>query len=285
LISWALPLHRARWESNLTLELTVELGKQTRTTTARSWIAAIALIAGLLTSFAASAATWSGLSISGTPPTTAAVGQIYGFQASARSAYNLRIRYSISNAPSWTTFDTSTGRLIGMPGVTGKFSNIVITASDGFSRTSLPAFSITVGGTTSTSLKLSGTPTPTVSTGTSYAFQPSASGTTRTVYFSIANRPSWATFSSSTGRLSGSTMSAGTFSNISISATDGVTRATLPAFSIQVTSGTTTNTAQSHGHADCGWHVLEHHHQCERRQGDCCAAGVRDHCGWQQHDD
>jgi len=158
---------RGTLEKSLTLELTVEMGKQQRTTTARSWIAAIALIAGLLTSFAAAAATWSGLSISGTPPVTASVGQLYGFQPYARSAYGLRIRYSISNAPSWTTFDTSTGRLLGTPSATGKFSNIVITASDGFSRTSLPPFSITVGGTSSTSLKLSGTPVVSVPAGTS----------------------------------------------------------------------------------------------------------------------
>src|SRR5690606_18679553 len=71
--------------------------------------------------------------------------------------------------------------------------------------------------------------------GTLYSFTPTASDPDRdTLGFSIENRPSWATFSSSTGRLSGTPTSSGTFSNIIITVSDGQATASLPPFSITV---------------------------------------------------
>jgi hypothetical protein len=54
--------------------------------------------------------------------------------------------------------------------------------------------------------------------------------------FSIANRPSWATFNSSTGRLSGAPSSAqvGNYPNVQISVSDGVSTAALAPFDISV---------------------------------------------------
>ena len=62
--------------------------------------------------------------------------------------------------------------------------------------------------------------------------------------FSIANAPAWATFNSSTGQLSGTPTAAqvGTYSNITISVSDGTATATLAAFNIQVV-GTATGSA------------------------------------------
>jgi hypothetical protein len=56
------------------------------------------------------------------------------------------LTFSISNRPTWATFNTSTGRLSGTPtsAQVGSYSNIVIRVSDGKATTSLPAFSITV---------------------------------------------------------------------------------------------------------------------------------------------
>ena len=59
-----------------------------------------------------------------------------------------------------------------------------------------------------------------------------------TLAFSIQNRPSWATFSTTTGRLSGTPSAAGTTSNIVISVSDGTTSVSLPAFSITANSVT-----------------------------------------------
>lgn len=89
--------------------------------------------------------------------------------------------------------------------------------------------------------RISGTPPASVQAGKSYSFQPQAyDPERRRLTFSITNKPSWAQFSSSTGRLSGtpSSRNAGTTSGIVIRVSDGRLSAALPSFSITVTSGT-----------------------------------------------
>jgi hypothetical protein len=129
--------------------------------------------------------------------------------------------------------------LSGTPSAAGTFSNIIITVSDGSLTASLPAFAIAVN---STAPRISGTPATTVNAGTAYSFQPTATDPNGdTLTFSIQNAPSWATFSASTGRLSGTPASAnaGTYSNIIISVSDGTNRVSLPAFTITVAQATT----------------------------------------------
>lgn len=71
-----------------------------------------------------------------------------------------------------------------------------------------------------------------------YDFTPTASDEDGdSLRFEIQARPSWATFNPNTGRLYGTPTSTGTFSDITISVTDGKARATLPAFSITVSEG------------------------------------------------
>jgi fibronectin type 3 domain-containing protein len=55
--------------------------------------------------------------------------------------------------------------------------------------------------------------------------------------FAISGKPSWASFSATTGELSGAPAAAnvGTTSNIIISVSDGTTSASLPAFAVAVT--------------------------------------------------
>ena len=84
---------------------------------------------------------------------------------------------------------------------------------------------------------ISGSPATSVTAGQGYAFTPTAADSLgRTLVFAISNRPAWATFSTSSGQLSGTpgTGAAGTYSNIVIAVSDGWKSATLPAFSIQV---------------------------------------------------
>lgn len=83
---------------------------------------------------------------------------------------------------------------------------------------------------------IAGTPTTKAKAGTLYSFQPSAAdfaGNTATVTFSIVGQPSWATFSTTRGLLSGTAVK-GTYNGIVISVTDGCASASLPAFSIKV---------------------------------------------------
>jgi len=86
---------------------------------------------------------------------------------------------------------------------------------------------------------ISGTPATQVTAGQAYSFTPTASGPSGVALsFSVQNPPSWATFSTSTGVLSGtpSGSNVGTFANIVISVSDGQASAALPAFNIQVNS-------------------------------------------------
>jgi hypothetical protein len=175
--------------------------------------------------------------ISGTPATTATVGTAYSFQPSANDADGNALGFTIANRPSWATFNTSTGRLSGTPTATGTFSNIQIRVSDGRVTTSLPAFSINVTNSSNRAPVISGTPARSVNAGSAYSFRPTASDPDgNTLTYSIANRPSWATFNTSTGLLSGtpSTSQVGTYSNITISVSDGRATTSLAAFAISV---------------------------------------------------
>lgn len=88
---------------------------------------------------------------------------------------------------------------------------------------------------------ISGTPVTQVVAGAAYAFTPSASDVNSDpLTFSIANKPAWASFSSSSGALTGTpaTTNVGTTSGIVISVSDGHSTTQLPAFSIQVVNPT-----------------------------------------------
>ncbi len=175
--------------------------------------------------------------ISGTPATTATVGTAYNFQPSASDADGNTLGFTIANRPSWASFSTTTGRLTGTPTATGTFSNIVIGVSDGRVTTSLPAFSINVSNVSNRAPVISGTPAGSVNAGSAYSFRPTASDPDgNTLTYSIANRPSWAAFNTSTGQLSGtpSASQVGTYSNIGISVSDGRATTSLPAFAISV---------------------------------------------------
>ena len=92
---------------------------------------------------------------------------------------------------------------------------------------------------------ISGSPPAQVIADNTYDFTPTAADPDADpLSFTIANRPAWASFDPTTGRLSGTPASSavGTYPNISISVSDGAASATLPAFSVSVVS-TGTNVA------------------------------------------
>jgi hypothetical protein len=184
--------------------------------------------------------------ISGTPTTTATVGVQYAFTPAATDPDGNTLTYGIANRPGWATFNTGTGRLSGTPASTnvGSYGNILITVSDGQASAQLPAFTLVVSATANRAPVISGSPATSATSGTAYSFQPTASDAdSDPLTFSITNRPSWATFSTTTGRLQGTptTSNVGTFSNIVIGVSDGKTTAQLPAFTLTVS--TTANRA------------------------------------------
>jgi hypothetical protein len=178
--------------------------------------------------------------ISGSPSTTATQGTAYSFQPTAADADGNALTFAIANRPTWATFNTGTGRLQGTPGASHirTYSNIVISVSDGTASTPLPAFAITVSASNAAPT-ISGTPPTTSTVGTQYSFTPTgADADGDTLTYSIANRPTWATFTASTGRLQGTptASNAGTFANVTISVSDGQASAQLAPFTIVVSA-------------------------------------------------
>lgn len=106
---------------------------------------------------------------------------------------------------------------------------------------------------TSAALCLTGTPVESIQAGSRYSFQPAASGSSDgKITFSIENRPSWATFDSTSGLLSGTpaNVDAGTYADVLISASDGTQSVSLAPFSIAVATSTSdTNAAPSYAAA------------------------------------
>ena len=187
--------------------------------------------------------------VSGSPPTSAVVGQAYAFIPTVSNASGQTLRYSLVNKPAWATFDTGTGKLWGTPTASnvGTQADILLTVTDANGSSRLPEFSIHVlasgGGGASAPLTISGAPTTSVVEGHSYSFKPSASGPSgKTLSFSVHNLPSWATFSIASGRLSGtpSSTQTGTYGNIIISVSDGQASSALAPFSISVTGAAAT---------------------------------------------
>ena len=187
--------------------------------------------------------------ISGSPVTNASVGVLYSFQPTASDSDGDSLTFSVANLPSWASFTPSSGRISGTPtsslaGLT--FSGIVVSVSDGKVSTSLPSFSIAVAAPNGAPT-ITGTPAASVIAGQAYSFQPAASDPeNQPLTFSIVGQPSWANFSTTTGRLSGTPTSADvrTYSGIVIRVSDGTTTVPLPTFSITVTAaGTATGSA------------------------------------------
>lgn len=175
--------------------------------------------------------------ISGSPATSVGINQAYSFQPTARDANGDALSFSISNKPTWATFNTGSGRLSGTPTAAATHSNIVIKVSDGKATASLPAFTISVSAAANRAPTISGTPATAINANSAYSFRPTAADADGdALAFSIANKPAWATFSTSTGQLAGTPAAAdvGSYSGIVISASDGKTSVSLPAFAISV---------------------------------------------------
>jgi hypothetical protein len=178
--------------------------------------------------------------ISGVPSLTVVTGQWYRFLPSAADVDEQTLSFSISGKPDWASFNPNTGQLSGTPPITarGVYENIVITVSDGAAAATLPGFSITVL-PANNAPSIGGTPRATVTAGESYFFQPAANDPDgQPLTFKVSGKPVWASFASTSGRLSGTPTQAqvGKYSNITITVTDGMAQATLGPFSVEVTA-------------------------------------------------
>ncbi|MGH8202140.1 MAG: putative Ig domain-containing protein [Steroidobacteraceae bacterium] len=83
--------------------------------------------------------------------------------------------------------------------------------------------------------KISGKPPTSIMVMHAYAFQPTASDADHNkLTFSISNKPWWASFSPTTGKLYGTPQHGATFSGVDICVSDGTHRTCLPAFALKV---------------------------------------------------
>ncbi len=177
--------------------------------------------------------------INGSPTLSLAEGEAYLFIPNAADADGETLSFSIANRPTWAAFNTHTGALTGTPGYdnAGTYNNVTISVSDGKISTALNPFSITVTETNQTPT-ISGSPATRVAEGSRYAFTPVTNDPDGdNLSFSITNRPDWASFSTTTGTLTGTPdlNDAGTYGNIAIRVSDGSATASLSTFSITVT--------------------------------------------------
>lgn len=178
--------------------------------------------------------------ISGIPSTSVKAGTAYSFIPMAQDVdVGDTLTFMISGKPMWATFDTTTGKLSGTPtGVNAKtYTGIVISVKDSkLAKASLPAFDLTV---TNDAPVLTGEPAATVYTGQRYRFAPVATDANGDkLTFSMNKVPTWATFSKTTGVLTGIPTDAdiGSISNLVISVSDGNKKTSLPAFGISISN-------------------------------------------------
>jgi hypothetical protein len=109
--------------------------------------------------------------MTGSPGSTAVVGQAYSFQPAAADANGDQLTFTVANLPGWATFSAQTGRITGTPTAAqvGAYANITVTVSDGHASATVGPFTITVSdvANASGSATLSWTPPTQNSDGTS----------------------------------------------------------------------------------------------------------------------
>jgi large repetitive protein len=180
-----------------------------------------------------------GPAISGTPATSVNQDAAYTFVPAASDLDGDTLVFSILNKPTWASFNTATGALAGTPvnADVGVTNGIVISVSDGTTSVSLSGFNLTVVNVNDAPT-ISGTPATSVNEDSAYSFTPTGADVDvgATLVYSITNQPTWATFSTATGALTGTPANAdvGTTTGIVITASDGSLSTNLPAFNLTV---------------------------------------------------
>ena len=192
--------------------------------------------------------------ISGSPPTSVAVGQSYSFTPTVSNPLKVALTFAIVNKPAWATFSSQTGKLAGTPTTSniGTQADIRISATDKVATALLPEFSIRVVAATGADKPvISGAPPTSVTAGSTYKFQPTAKDPDgKTLSFSVQNKPAWASFSIASGLLDGTPTSTqvGNYGNIIISTSNGQYSSSLPGFNVAVTT-----TQPATGNATVNW--------------------------------
>lgn len=203
-------------------------------------ITRVSLLAFLL-SIATLPAMAGGIQITGTPP-AAKVGTKYQWVPTTTGGDKAKYEFAYLSLPSWSGTYRSSGAIIGTPTKAGVYSFQVEVWDGVNSGVSAPLKITVTGGTTPppTKLTISGSPESTIEAGKYYSFRPTVvapAGAKLT--YQIAQKPSWAEFSATTGTLSGTPTKAGVAGDIVVGVTDATQTANLHAFSIAVDAAPT----------------------------------------------
>ncbi|ABM26496.1 Fibronectin, type III domain protein [Shewanella sp. W3-18-1] len=178
--------------------------------------------------------------ISGTPALSINQDTLYSFIPTATDTAGDTLTFSITNKPTWATFEPATGALTGTPtnadiGIT---NGIVISVSDGTLSASLPAFSITVVNVNDApSITSVAITTATQDVAYSYTLVASDADTGDVITLSAVTKPSWLTFNAASGVLSGTPSNADVGMHpvmLRVTDTDGLTAE--QSFTITVTN-------------------------------------------------
>jgi hypothetical protein len=199
----------------------------------------VAFTLGLLVPVAVQAAQRSPR-MSGLPPTTVLVDELYDFVPTASDPDGDALMFTIANQPRWATFNKYNGRLLGTPraGEDGSYTDIRISVTDGNSTVPLLAFTVNVRPNPDGSApRISGSPQTAVRVDELYDFTPTASDADGdALTFTIDNQPRWATFNKYNGRLLGTPRSGeeGSYSDIQIAVTDGRSTVAMQQFTVAI---------------------------------------------------
>jgi hypothetical protein len=167
---------------------------------------------------------------------TIAENSLLSFVITANDINGDSLSYSASGLPTGAVFDAAQRRFSWTPDYTqaGNYT-VIFSVSDGvFTDSETVAITIT---NNNRSPVIDGTPDGSAMATTSYSFTPVASDPDGDpLTFSIANKPNWASFSPSTGELSGTPTEGqvGNNADIIISVSDGIGSTSLAPFSINV---------------------------------------------------
>ncbi|MEE4253419.1 MAG: putative Ig domain-containing protein [Desulfuromusa sp.] len=161
---------------------------------------------------------------------------LLSFVISANDINGDSLSYSASGLPPGAVFDAAQQRFSWTPDYTqaGNFTVVFSVTDELFIDSETVEITVTNYNRTPV---ISGTPGGATMATTSYSFTPIASDPDGDpLTFSIVNKPNWASFSSSTGELSGTATAdqVGTSSNIIISVSDSIGSTSLSPFSIDV---------------------------------------------------
>lgn len=178
--------------------------------------------------------------ISGTPTLSVNQDASYQFTPTASDSVGDVLSFSIANKPAWATFNTTTGTLSGTPSNqdVGVTNGIIISVSDGALSASLPAFNLSV-------VNINDAPTisstaitaATQDAAYSYTFAAADTDVGDTLTLSAVTKPSWLSFNTTSGVLSGTPGNADVGAHpvtLRVTDTDGLTAD--QSFSITVTN-------------------------------------------------